>query len=182
MIDQETVNSLFDMTYGLYVVSAADGGKLNGQLTNTVFQVTAEPPRMAVAIHKNNHTHSLIAASRAYSVCTLAEGTPMTVIGLWGFRSGRDLNKFAKVRHEAGVTGSPLVLDNTISCFEVNVKQTVDVGTHTLFIGDIVKGKLLAQGKPLTYDYYYHVMKGKTPRNATTFKPPEQTAGKTEQK
>lgn len=182
MIDQETVNSLFDMTYGLYVVSAADGEKLNGQLTNTVFQVTAEPPRMAVAIHKNNHTHSYIAKSGAYSVCTLAEGAPMTTIGLWGFRSGRDLDKFAKVKHELGVTGSPLVLENTISCFEVKVTQTVDVGTHTLFIGDIIKGKLLAEGKPLTYAYYYSVMKGKTPRNATTFKPPELNAKKPEQK
>lgn len=172
MLDQSTINALFDMTYGLYIVSACAGDKMNGQLTNTVFQVTAEPARMAVAVNKANLTHEYIAQSRAYSVSTLAEGAPMTFIGLFGFKSGRSVDKFAQTKHKQGKAGTPIVLDHCISAFEVRVDQTVDVGTHTLFIGEILGGECLAAGKPLTYDYYYRVMKGKTPRNATTYKPP----------
>jgi flavin reductase (DIM6/NTAB) family NADH-FMN oxidoreductase RutF/rubredoxin len=170
MIDKQTIDALFDMSYGLYLVSTAHDGKKNGQLTNTVFQVTAEPARMAVAVNKQNFTHDLIAKSGYYSVSTLAEGTPMTFIGLFGFKSGRDMDKFAQTKHELTPTGTPLVLEHTLSAFEVKVTQTVDIGTHTLFIGEILQGRIIGEGKPLTYDYYYRVMRGKTPRTATTYK------------
>jgi len=171
MIDQETINALFDMTYGLYIVSASAGEKMNGQLTNTVFQVTAEPPKMAVAVNKDNLTHEYIGQSLAYSVSTLVEGAPMTFLGLFGFKSGRTVDKFSQTRHKRGQTGSPIVLEHAISAFEVRVNQTVDVGSHTLFIGEIVGGEVIAEGRPLTYDYYYRVMRGKTPRSAATYKP-----------
>jgi flavin reductase (DIM6/NTAB) family NADH-FMN oxidoreductase RutF/rubredoxin len=170
MIDNDALCALFDLSYGLYIVSTAHEGRKNGQLTNTVFQVTAEPARMAVAVNKLNLTHELITKSGVYSVSTLAEGTPMTFIGLFGFKSGRTVDKFAEAKHLTGATGAPLVLEHTLSAFEVKVSQTVDVGTHTLFIGEILGGKTFVSGKPLTYDYYYRVMRGKTPRNATTYK------------
>lgn len=173
MMDKETADALFDLSYGMYVVAASHGGRKNGQITNTVFQVTAEPPRMAVAVNKQNLTHELIAKSGAYSVSTLAEGTPMTFIGLFGFKSGRNTDKFAAVKHDTGQTGSPLVLDHTVSAFEVKVDLETDVGTHTLFIGEIVTARTFGSGKPLTYDYYRRVMCGKTPRGATTYKAPE---------
>jgi flavin reductase (DIM6/NTAB) family NADH-FMN oxidoreductase RutF/rubredoxin len=171
MIDEAAMRALFDMSYGLYVVCAADGGRKNGQLTNTVFQVTAEPPRMAVSINKKNLTHELVLRSRAYSVSTLREGAPMAFIGLFGFQSGRSVDKFARTRHKTGLTGSPIALEHALSAFEVQVDQCVDCGTHTLFIGEIVGGEVLGEGRPLTYDYYHRVMRGKTPRNATTYQP-----------
>lgn len=164
--------ALCDVSYGLYIVSSCDGEKLNGQLTNTVFQVTAEPPKMAVAINKKNLTHEYIARSGVYSVSVVAQGASMIFIGMFGFRTGRDTDKFAKVKFKKGQTGVPIVLDNTLSAFEVKVTQTVDAGTHTLFIGEILGGEKLAEGKPLTYDYYHSVMRGKTPRNATTYTAP----------
>ncbi len=177
MIDKQTINALFDMSYGLYIVSAAHGGRKNGQLTNTVFQVTAEPARMAVSVNKQNFTHDLIAKSGYYSVSTLAEGTPMPFIGLFGFKSGRDTDKFAQAKHEETPNGTPLVLEHSLSAFEVKVSQTVDMGTHTLFIGEILQGKLTGEGRPLTYDYYYRVMRGKTPRTATTYKASQPESG-----
>jgi len=179
MLSQDTINALFDMSYGLYIVSSCDGEKLNGQLANSVMQVTAEPAKMAVVIHKSNLTHEYITKSGVYTVSVVAEGAPMTFIGTFGFKTGRNEDKFAKVRHEKTRSGTPVVLDNTLSFFEVKVTQTVDVGTHTIFIGEITNGRIIADGKPLTYDYYYHVMRGKTPRNATTYKPVQtQTEGK----
>jgi len=171
-MDKDSLKALFDLSYGIYIVSSSDGDKLNGQLTNSVFQVTAEPPRMAAAVNKQNLTHEYITKSRAYSVSTVEEGAPMVFIGLFGFKSGRGVDKFAQVKHKRGITGAPIVLEHTVSALEVRVDQVVDVGTHSLFIGEIVAGELLSQAKPLTYEYYYRVMKGKTPRNATTYKPP----------
>lgn len=173
MTDKETLNALFDLSYGLYIVSSSDGKKLNGQLANSVFQVTAEPAQMAVTIHKNNLTHQYIEKSGIYTVSVLKEATPMTFIGLFGFKSGRDINKFEKTKYEKGILSAPIVVENCISGFEIKVTKKFDVGTHTIFAGDIVKGRFLSEAKPLTYDYYYRVMRGKTPRNATTYKPPE---------
>jgi len=173
MLDQPTITALFDVSYGLYIVSSNDGEKLNGQLTNTVFQVTAEPPRMAVAINKSNLTHEYISKSGCFTISAVAQDAPMTFIGLFGFRTGRNLNKFEKVKYRLCPCGAPIVLEHTISALEIKVTQSVDVGSHTLFIGDVVCGHVLAQGKPMTYEYYHTVLKGKTPRNATTYTPPE---------
>lgn len=171
MLDQQTLTALFDVSYGLYIVSSHDGEKLNGQLTNTVFQVTAEPPRMAAAVNKQNLTHEYITKSGCFTISTLAQDAPMTFIGLFGFKSGRTVNKFEKVKYRLCGCGAPLVLDHTVSAFEIKVSQAVDVGSHTLFIGDVVCGHVLNPGKPMTYEYYHSVLKGKTPKNATTFKP-----------
>ncbi|HOX22748.1 MAG TPA: flavin reductase family protein, partial [Elusimicrobiales bacterium] len=108
MLDKDTLTALFDVSYGLYIVSSHDGDKLNGQLTNTVFQVTAEPPRMAAAINKNNLTHDYISKSGCFTISTLAQDAPMPFIGLFGFKSGRAVNKFEKVRHELCPCGSPI--------------------------------------------------------------------------
>ncbi|MCX5783088.1 MAG: flavin reductase family protein [Elusimicrobia bacterium] len=170
MPEQTIHSALSDLSYGLYVVSSFDGEKLNGQLANSVFQVTAEPAKMAAVIHKNNLTHEYISKSGVYSVSALAEGAPMTFIGLFGFKSGRQADKFSQVKFKKGASGAPLVLEHTLSAFEVKVTQSVDVGTHTIFIGEILSGEILADGKPLTYEYYQRVMRGKTPRNATTYK------------
>lgn len=173
MMDKETLDALFSLSYGLYIVSSADGERLNGQLANSVFQVTAEPPQMACVIHKNNLTHHYIEKSRVYAVSVLKESTPMTFIGLFGFKSGRDIDKFENTKYEIASLGSPIITQNCICGFEIKVNRKLDVGSHTIFVGDVKKGKFISEGKPLTYDYYYRVMRGKTPPNATTYKSPE---------
>jgi ferric-chelate reductase [NAD(P)H] len=161
---------LSDVSYGLYLVSSMDGKKLNGQLTNSVFQVCAEPPMFAAAVNKQNLTHEYIEKSGVFTVSPLRQGTPMEFIGLFGFRSGRDIEKFAKTKYKIGNNGAPIVLDNTISVIEVSVTKKVSVGTHTLFIGKVTCSEILSDEKPLTYEYYHDFMKGKTHKNATTYK------------
>ena len=179
MIDEQTIKALFDLSYGIYIVSSNDGEKLNGQIANSVFQVTAEPAQMTVSINKKNLTCEYIKKSGVYTISTLKEGTPMEFVGLFGFKSGRDVNKFEKTKYKLSALGAPIVADNCISGFEVKVTKKFDVGTHMLFTGKITKGEFLSQGSPLTYDYYYRVMRDKTPRNATTYKAVE---NKTENK
>jgi len=98
----------------------------------------------------------------------------MTYLGLFGFKSGRDVDKFAQAKYRDGVTGAPLALEHALSVIEAKVSHKLDLGTHTLFVGEVCFGQMLAPGKPLTYDYYRCVMRGKTPRSATTWHQPAQ--------
>lgn len=156
------------LSYGLYIVSSFDGEKRNGQVVNTVFQLTASPPRIAASINKANLTHDYVAKSGLYTVSVLDQNAPMPFIGLFGFRSGRDIDKFGKTAHKT-LAGCPAVTENALAVMTVKTEQSVDVGTHTLFIGRVIAAETLKDGAPLTYDYYKAVKHGKTQKNATTY-------------
>ncbi len=161
--------ALHKITYGLYIVSSTDGNDLNGQIANSVFQVTSQPPRVAVALHKDNFTHELIEKSGVFSVSVLEQETPFKFIGLFGFRSGRDVDKFRDLNYKIGRSGAPIVLEHALAWMEFTVHMKVDVGTHTLFVGGLEEAEILKEGPPLTYDYYHRVLKGKSPEKATTY-------------
>ena len=156
-------------SYGIYIVCSTKDGKLNGQIVNTVFQVTSEPPRVSVSINKSNYTHEFITASGVFTVSIMERDTPMTLIGQFGFKSGRDIDKFKGVNHIVGVTGAPVVTDNALSYIECKVVGSLDVGTHTLFVGEMVEAKVLRDGEPMTYEYYHKVKGGKSPKTAPSF-------------
>ncbi len=99
----------------------------------------------------------------------LAKETPLKFIGLFGFRSGRDIDKFKNIKYKVGVTGAPIVLENTLAYLEAEVIASLDVGDHTIFIGKVVEGQILKEGEPLTYDYYHKIIRGKTPQSAPTY-------------
>jgi ferric-chelate reductase [NAD(P)H] len=161
--------ALRDLSYGLYIVTSRDQEKLNGQIINTAIQVTSDPPRLAVIINKKNLTHEFITKSRIFAVSVLEEATPLTFIGPFGFRSGRDIDKFAQVGFKEGVTGCPLVTDHALSIVEAKVFDQIDLGTHTIFVGDVVNSEVIKDGQPLTYQYYHENLKGKSPPNAPTY-------------
>jgi len=161
--------ALWSCSYGLYVVTSCYEGRANGQIANTVIQVTAEPPRIAVAISKDNYTHEFISKSGVFAVSVLSVTTPMPFIGRFGFRTGKEFDKLPGIEQEEGVTGCPVVTENAVSVFEGRVRDRVDAGTHTVFIADVVSGRVISEGKPLTYAEY-HAMKGKAPKNAPTYR------------
>lgn len=163
--------ALWTISYGMYVVTARAGGKANGQVANTVFQVTADPPRVAVAINKENLTHRLIAEGGWFGVSVLDESTPMELIALFGFRSGRDVDKLAQAGYREG-RHVPLVTDHASSVSEARVVQQLDTGTHTVFVGEVELADLLGQTPPLTYAGY-HARKGRAPKTAPTYQPEE---------
>ena len=163
------VRTLNDVTYGLYLICSRSGGKLNGLIANTVVQVTSRPEKISVCISNENLTHEMILESKAFSITLLERDTPMKFIGLWGFKSGRDLDKFEGVNYKIGKTGSPIVLDHSIGYMDVEMDQRLDVGTHTIFVGRIVDSERVREGEPLTYHYYKTVKGGKASKNAPTF-------------
>ena len=171
MNDKIDKKALWDISYGMYIVSSGFNGKQNGQVANTVFQITAEPPRIAISINKGNLTHEYISKSGLFAVSILDEFTPITFIGLFGFRCGRDIDKLSQcAQMKTGDTGSPVVMDYALSVIEASVFNQIDAGTHTVFLGDVVSAEVLREGRPLTYAYYREVKKGKSPKNAPTYR------------
>ena len=168
MTSEELNAGLSYVTYGLYIVTTEYEGQKNGMIVNTVFQVTAQPAQVAISVSKQSLTHELISKSHVFAAMPLDETATLPFIGTFGFRTGRTFDKFAKVPFQTGFLGCPIVQEHTLSFLEVEVRQTVDVGTHTLFIGEVKNvGVLNSDGKAMTYDYYHHVIKGKTPAGAT---------------
>jgi flavin reductase (DIM6/NTAB) family NADH-FMN oxidoreductase RutF/rubredoxin len=163
------LKALQKIGYGVYIVTSTDGVKINGQIANTVFQVCSEPPVISVAINKKNLTHEYIKKSGVFCVSILSQETPLSFIGQFGFKSGRDINKFEGVNSRQGTTGAPIVLDNTIAFIEAKVINTVDVVTHTLFIAEVVDAGTLKDGIPMSYDYYHQVKRGTTPKSAPSY-------------
>ncbi|MGV8073502.1 MAG: flavin reductase family protein [Syntrophobacteraceae bacterium] len=160
-----------DFSYGLYIVTSRDGDRMNGQIINTAIQVTSDPPCVAVIINKKNLTHELIDKSKLFAVSVLDETTPMTFIGLFGFRSGRNIDKLFKTQYKEGLTKCPLVTEHAVSVLEAKVTAQLDLGSHTIFVGETINAETLRDGKPMTYQYYHQTLKGKSPPAAPTFQP-----------
>jgi len=161
--------AFYKLGYGLYIVASHQGDKLNGQIANTVFQVTSEPPIIAVSINKQNLTWEYIKASGVFSVSVLCQDTPLPFIGRFGFKSGRLADKMADLNYRVGKTGAPVVLENTNALFEARVVNSVDVVTHTIFIGEITDSEVLNDKPSLTYEYYQQVKRGMTPKTAPSY-------------
>lgn len=157
------------VSYGMYVVASNRGSKLNGQIANTVFQVTSEPPQMAVCLNCQNFTHELVSESKRFSVSILSQETPLKFIGLFGFKCGRSVDKFSGINHRVLDSGTPVILDHSLGWLDLEVVQSILLGTHTLFIGRVVETGILSAGIPMTYDYYHQVKGGRTQANAPTF-------------
>lgn len=162
-------NVLYNISYGMYIVSSNKGNSLNGQTANTVFQITSEPITIAVSINKQNFTHEFIEESLRFGVSILAEETPISFIGKFGFKSGRTEDKFEDTNFKRLGSGCPVVLDNALSYFEAKVINKFDCKTHTLFLGEMTDSLVLKQGRPMTYSYYHQVKRGVTPKTAPTF-------------
>jgi len=163
------ITTLFKLSYGLYIVSSKNGDKHNGQIVNTVMQVTSEPIKILICINKDNLTCQNIKESGVFSVSILDQNTPMEFIGLFGFKSGRDIDKFKNIDHKIGQTGTPIVTANTLGYLECEVVGEMDAGTHVAFIGKLIDSQTLQTGEPLTYAYYHQVKKGKASKNAPTY-------------
>ena len=161
--------ALQKLGYGLYVVCSRSEDKLNGQIANTLFQVSSEPPVIAVAINRQNLTHEFISRSKVFTGSILSQETPLSYIGNFGFKSGRQLDKFKGVDYKLGETSAPIVLDHTLAYLEAKVLNQIEVGTHTIFLGEIVGGDIVKEGDPMTYAYYHQVKRGTTPRLAPSY-------------
>jgi len=162
-------NVLKKISYGLYIVSSLKNGKFNGQIANSVFQVTAEPVLIIASINKSNLTHEYISSSKIFTISILSQKADFKFIGNFGFKSGRDVDKFSEVNFKILNSGAPVVIEKCSAWLECEVINSFDTPTHTLFLGKLVDSEIIDDSEPLTYDYYQKVIKGKTPPSATTY-------------
>lgn len=170
------LNFLHNVTYGLYVAASIKGDKMNGCILNSVMQTSAEPPTISICINRNNLTYEYIKGSGVFTISILPQDVSMKFIGRFGFNSGRDIDKFENVKYEIGETGVPILSENSLGYIEVEVKDSMDVETHTMIVGDVVNGSNLEFNKePLTYAYYHEVKKGKSPESAPVSQYEEET-------
>ena len=163
------VQAFFKLTYGLYVVSSKLGDAQSGFVSNTVMQVTAEPPRVAIAVSKNNYTCELIRKSLRFAVSALKQSVSRDIISAFGYSSGRDTDKFAQFGHKMTASGLPVLSQDALACFDCLVEKAFDLGTHYLFVALVMNAETLSDGEPLTYAYYRNVMKGHSPKSAPTY-------------
>ncbi|NLB73378.1 MAG: High molecular weight rubredoxin [Firmicutes bacterium] len=163
------LKALYSISYGLYVIASEDGHRINGQIANTVFQISNDPPTIAISINKKNLTHEFIKKSALFTVSVLSQEAPLSLIGQFGFKSGRDVDKFTGVNYRTTPEGLPYLVDDILAFIEARVIQNVDAGTHSIFVGEITQADVLKQGNPMTYAYYHQVKKGSTPPSAPTY-------------
>jgi len=173
------IDAFYKVTYGLYIVSAQYEGELAGYVSNTVFQVTSQPPRFAISCSINNHSLEIIRKSGAFAFSVLAKNASAHLIGKFGYHSGDSVNKFEDAGYITARTGSPIVTDETVAWFDCKIEQEIELDTHVVIIGLMVENGLLDdKNEPLTYAYYRDVKKGLAPENAPTYIPKETSEGK----
>jgi flavin reductase (DIM6/NTAB) family NADH-FMN oxidoreductase RutF/rubredoxin len=162
--------ALFKVTYGLYIVCSGDEKLGNGFISNTVFQVSSDPVKFAVCCSKNNYTAEFIRNTGAFSVSVLEQNASSEIVSRFGFKTGKESDKISSLNVKYGTTGVPVVLNESIAYFELKLVQTIDTGTHLLFIGQLENAEILDDTKePLTYLHYRQVKKGFAPKNAPTY-------------
>ena len=155
-------NPLFNIQYGLFVITTCDGGRDNGCISNTVEQVTAQPNRVSLSLSKENLTTELIQRSGRFTVSILSEAADFDLFKHFGFQSGRTVDKFADFTDCRRVSNGTLAITRgTNTYLSVDVEQTVDLGTHILFIGLITEMETLSDVPSATYNYYQEHIKPK---------------------
>lgn len=153
---------LFNIGYGLYVLTASEGEKDNGCIINTVMQVTSDPLQIAIAVNKKNYTNEMIQRTKKFNISILTESAKFEVFEHFGFHSGRDTDKFADfVDTKRSPNGVLYITQNTNSYMSAYVKQEIDLGSHTLFIAQLVAAETLSEEPTVTYTYYQNNIKPK---------------------
>ena len=165
--NKNDLNALFNIGYGLYVVTSNDGKKDNGLIVNTVTQVTNTPNRIAVTINKENYSHHVIKQTNMMNINCLSVDAPFSVIETFGFQSGRNVDKFADctpLRSDNGLVFLPRYINSFMS---LKVEQYVDLDTHGMFICSITESRVINNNESMSYSYYH-----------SNVKPKPQTSGK----
>ena len=159
--DKNDLRAMFNIGYGLYVVTSNDGKKDNGCIVNTVTQVTSSPNRVAVTINKENYTHHVVEQTGIMNVNCLSVEAPFSVFENFGFQSGRTADKlkdFEELRSDNGLRFLPQYIN---AFFSLKVVNYVDLGTHGMFICDVTESRVITKAETMTYTYYQNNVKPK---------------------
>ncbi len=154
--------AFFKLSYGLFVVTCKNDNKDNGCVLNTVMQITDNPKRVMLAVNKENYTSNMIAESEVFNISILSESAPMSLFENFGFKSGRDTDKFSNIDFKSRSSNGLFYLTEYSNAFiSAKVIKVIDCGTHLAFLGEVTESKLLNQDSSMTYQYYFDNVKPK---------------------
>ena len=151
--------AFFKLSYGLFVVTAHEGDKDNGCITNTVVQQTITPNRISVTINKNNYTHDMIKRTGVFNVSVLSEKAKFETFKHWGFQSGKDVDKTVGITYFRLENGVIYIVDGVNAVMCAKVEQEVDLGTHTMFIAEVPDAFSTEEDSSATYAFYHKNIK-----------------------
>ena len=152
--------AMYKLTYGLFVLSSRHDGRESGCIINTAGQVTDQPNRISVAVNKANFTHDLMLKSGKLNISILSEAASFDTFRHFGFQSGRTVDKFADYAHcQRSASGLYYITKGTNAYISAKVEQSIDLGTHTLFIAAVEDMQVLAETPSATYEYYHASIK-----------------------
>lgn len=155
-------SALFKIGYGLYVLSCHEQGKDNGCIVNSVMQVTSEPLQIAVCVSKSNYTCEIIQHTKKFNLSVLTENADFDVFKNFGYQCGRNVDKFANFTEvKRSPNGILYIIKDTNAYFSAWVKQEIDLGTHIMFIAQLVAAEILSEKTSVTYDFYQKNIKPK---------------------
>ena len=152
---------MYNLSYGLFILTAREDGRDNGCIVNTVAQVTTDPNRITVTVNKANLTHDMIMETGYFNVSILTEKSKFDTYKHWGFRSGRDADKLEEIEFKRSPDGICYITSETNAYISAKVISSLDLGTHTMFIADVIGGELLSEDPSATYAYYQKNIKAK---------------------
>ena len=153
--------ALFNLTYGVFVLSAKAGDKVNGCITNTCIQVANSPTRVAISVLNTNYTCDLIKEGGVFCLTLLDQTCTMDTIRYFGYQSGRDVDKFGQMRPRFDANGVPYLGWQSCGYLSCRVVSSQDLGSHTLFIAEVTEAAALSSESSVTYDYYFAHIKPK---------------------
>ena len=161
--------AMYKLSYGLFVLTAKDGDKDNGCIVNTAIQAASTPNQVSICVNKANYTHDMILKTGAFTVSILSQNAKFDLFKRFGFQSGRDTDKFAGFDAcKRGENGILYVTEGTNAFISVKVDKTVDLGSHTMFIGEVTDMEVLSDDASVTYEYYLENIKPKPEAVGTT--------------
>ena len=154
--------AMYKLSYGLFVLTAREGEQDNGCIINTAIQAASEPNQMSICVSKLNHTHDMIQRTGVFNVSVLSQHAGFGLFKHFGFQSGRDVNKFETFDGYArGANGLCYITEGTNAYFSVKVTKSEDLGSHTMFLGEITDMEVLSDAASATYEYYLNHIKPK---------------------
>lgn len=153
------LRALFDLSYGLYVLTARENGRDNGCIVNTACQITDTPQRISVTVNKATLTHDMILHTGMFNISVLSTTAPMEIFRHFGFQSGKEVDKFENLTICRSKNGLSYIPWNTNAYIAARVLQVIDVGTHSVFIAEVEEAKVLSGEPSCTYDYYFQNIK-----------------------
>lgn len=155
-------NTMFKLSYGLFVLTAREGDKDNGCIINTTTQLTVSPNRIAIAVNKANATHDMILNTGVFNVSILSQDAPFTLFQHFGFQSGRNVDKFAGYEGAVRSANGLMYLTGAVNgMISAKVVDTTDYGSHTLFVAEVTEARILSDVPSVTYQYYFDHIKPK---------------------